>query len=327
MVSFKTFKYGAFGAFVSLGAYKKLIHDADILSFLSHYKVFNATVVVGFLVVNFLKWLIFGKLSSTEIQNLRQKFDFTMWEFFCGFAIFYFQSDSFQNVIHTFLKFAGLFLCILLLKCFHYLSSDRVSQHFNQHNFGKLIVLRFALGIILLNFIDGLLIFRFIKDANHSVLRNIFGFEILHMCPLILLTCLKFGLNCYYLDDWNNNKFKIIVISEFIVNLVRFILICIFAMVFLYRYTVPLHIVPSTYFSLKVLVEKARNLLNFKKNQLILNKLKMPDKFDHNCTICFEDFLIDNDLRELNCRHVFHYQCLNQWINCSKACPVCRDTL
>lgn len=42
-----------------------------------------------------------------------------------------------------------------------------------------------------------------------------------------------------------------------------------------------------------------------------------------NCTVCFEEFSEDNVLRITPCKHVFHHECLFQWlvVNDQKRCP------
>lgn len=44
------------------------------------------------------------------------------------------------------------------------------------------------------------------------------------------------------------------------------------------------------------------------------------------CTICFDD--MKNNIRgELPCSHVFHLDCINQWLRVSACCPICRKNL
>lgn len=45
------------------------------------------------------------------------------------------------------------------------------------------------------------------------------------------------------------------------------------------------------------------------------------------CSICFSDFMIDEELPELPCKHVFHEQCLLQWFKYTRTCPLCRQNV
>lgn len=53
------------------------------------------------------------------------------------------------------------------------------------------------------------------------------------------------------------------------------------------------------------------------------------DDLSHICPICFE--LIDDNVnlrvRTLSCGHIFHNQCLEEWLNNNNTCPSCRQEL
>uniref|UniRef100_A0A1L8DSD7 RING-type E3 ubiquitin transferase n=1 Tax=Nyssomyia neivai TaxID=330878 RepID=A0A1L8DSD7_9DIPT len=42
------------------------------------------------------------------------------------------------------------------------------------------------------------------------------------------------------------------------------------------------------------------------------------------CTICLLQFENDNDVRRLPCMHLFHMDCVDQWLVTNKHCPICR---
>lgn len=320
---------------------------------LTTFQTANLGLLCLLVVTNCVKWAIFGRLSLGEVKVLREKVTYTIWEFCLSTMIFYVNLPDMANIAETIedmmYKFAGLFLCVLLIKCFHYLAMQRVQTVFRSRYHQDHI--RFALGLVLLTGIDVSLIFKFFSEITSgrklhvipigsNILVTMFGFEILHIFPCILLTCYEFGVHYYeYLfknfsdtqeeEKWIEKKLKIGYIVEFLVNLARFFMLCLFAVVFLYFYTFPLHILPSSYLSLKVLVLKARCLLNFQKTQLQLKNLKIVEDAQEGekCTICFDD-LTSLQLRQLkNCTHVFHYSCLKSWVKYAKSCPICRNSL
>lgn len=46
-----------------------------------------------------------------------------------------------------------------------------------------------------------------------------------------------------------------------------------------------------------------------------------------NCTICTEEFQLDERLSILECSHIFHADCLKRWLDCYRNnCPLCRRT-
>jgi hypothetical protein len=61
---------------------------------------------------------------------------------------------------------------------------------------------------------------------------------------------------------------------------------------------------------------------------------KKPDKeyividknFENNeCIICLEDMLVDDKVKILDCGHMYHYKCIDDWIKKKKElnCPIC----
>uniref|UniRef100_A0A146MDJ9 RING-type E3 ubiquitin transferase n=1 Tax=Lygus hesperus TaxID=30085 RepID=A0A146MDJ9_LYGHE len=53
------------------------------------------------------------------------------------------------------------------------------------------------------------------------------------------------------------------------------------------------------------------------------------DQVDINlqCSVCWEDFKIDEQVRKLPCEHVYHENCIIPWLELHGTCPICRKTL
>ncbi|KAK9507481.1 hypothetical protein O3M35_007333 [Rhynocoris fuscipes] len=45
------------------------------------------------------------------------------------------------------------------------------------------------------------------------------------------------------------------------------------------------------------------------------------------CSVCWEDFKIDEPVRKLPCEHVYHENCIIPWLELHGTCPICRKTL
>ncbi|XP_026332288.1 E3 ubiquitin-protein ligase Arkadia isoform X2 [Hyposmocoma kahamanoa] len=45
---------------------------------------------------------------------------------------------------------------------------------------------------------------------------------------------------------------------------------------------------------------------------------------DEKCTICLSLFEVNSDCRRLPCMHLFHMECVDQWLSTNKHCPICR---
>ncbi|CAK7896258.1 hypothetical protein CAAN1_03S02762 [[Candida] anglica] len=349
----KKLRFSAAGAFLGIGLFKLDIRSGfDIRSnYPIHFKVAHFLAFIIFVACNCIKWLVFGSLSHTEVSNLKNKVSYTIWEFSVGFLIFLHTSPSgilvgLQVAQPHLLKYAGLFLCVLLLKCFHYLCVDRAQVVFHQpsqrssHPSGRHLCLRLSIGLALVNLVDVLLIHRFFYElyynsagARSNILMAIFGFEILSIFPIIVWTTVRFALDYYESKHWVSatwldKKSKILKVGEFLANFVRFSMTCVFAAVFLYMFTFPLHILPSSYLTFRVLLLKTRSLIDYYKSQMRLKRLTTPvstsDLSDETCIICFDDLSDLSQVRNLKCHHSFHLTCLKTWLDCSTRCPICR---
>ncbi|XP_014253516.1 E3 ubiquitin-protein ligase RNF126-B isoform X2 [Cimex lectularius] len=45
------------------------------------------------------------------------------------------------------------------------------------------------------------------------------------------------------------------------------------------------------------------------------------------CSVCWEDFKVDEPVRKLPCEHVYHENCIIPWLELHGTCPICRKTL
>ena len=60
---------------------------------------------------------------------------------------------------------------------------------------------------------------------------------------------------------------------------------------------------------------------------LLLKKEKIELNNDENCTVCLDPFKIDDIITILNCNHKYHYNCIKQWTEKERSCPLCRVIL
>lgn len=69
---------------------------------------------------------------------------------------------------------------------------------------------------------------------------------------------------------------------------------------------------------------------NHKTMQKIMTctKFKSDALLNTNCTICLDDF-VDNEpvVTLTECKHVFHKQCINTWLDTKKTCPNCQNAI
>mmetsp|Transcript_24376 Transcript_24376/g.26645 ORF Transcript_24376/g.26645 Transcript_24376/m.26645 type:complete len:319 (-) Transcript_24376:757-1713(-) len=48
---------------------------------------------------------------------------------------------------------------------------------------------------------------------------------------------------------------------------------------------------------------------------------------DNTCPICLSEFVEGETARLLNCQHMFHQQCVDEWLRVNASCPTCRKRL
>jgi E3 ubiquitin-protein ligase DOA10 len=53
------------------------------------------------------------------------------------------------------------------------------------------------------------------------------------------------------------------------------------------------------------------------------------DGADKTCPICFEDFQENEDVIPLPCneKHIFHDNCITEWLKNNNACPLCKKPI
>lgn len=89
--------------------------------------------------------------------------------------------------------------------------------------------------------------------------------------------------------------------------------------------------------SLEDIVRFEENLLNMNRgaSQEMIEANTLPYKYSkvvkseesddgEKCTICLTDFGEEEDVRRLPCMHLFHIECVDQWLPTNKRCPICR---
>ena len=60
---------------------------------------------------------------------------------------------------------------------------------------------------------------------------------------------------------------------------------------------------------------------------LVYSETQFSSNESNNCSICLEDFKINDEYIKLNCNHIFHYDCINKWFKHSNLCPICRSKI
>ena len=59
-------------------------------------------------------------------------------------------------------------------------------------------------------------------------------------------------------------------------------------------------------------------------NNLTSNVILLDKEQEEMCSICLIFFKNEDQVSRLNCGHLFHTDCVNEWISNKKNCPLCR---
>jgi hypothetical protein len=68
------------------------------------------------------------------------------------------------------------------------------------------------------------------------------------------------------------------------------------------------------------------SLSNEQINRLINEKVKISELGD-TCPTCLEDFVLDEEVIRLPCKHQYHGDCIIPWLKRSVYCPKCHDDI
>ena len=63
------------------------------------------------------------------------------------------------------------------------------------------------------------------------------------------------------------------------------------------------------------------------KNLFRKSKIKLCDINNNLCVICQDIIEINNIVREIDCKHEFHIDCIDNWFTENKKCPICKFEL
>jgi hypothetical protein len=66
----------------------------------------------------------------------------------------------------------------------------------------------------------------------------------------------------------------------------------------------------------------------FKKEDISKIKSEKYNSDDNvNCVICQENLKKGDEIKKLNCNHLFHIKCIDTWLLKEKNCPFCKEEI
>jgi len=63
-----------------------------------------------------------------------------------------------------------------------------------------------------------------------------------------------------------------------------------------------------------------------------MDKFKWGERPDRSvtqtqCMVCLEDFTDEQEVRRLPCSHLFHSECIDEWLRRCTDCPICKTNV
>jgi hypothetical protein len=73
--------------------------------------------------------------------------------------------------------------------------------------------------------------------------------------------------------------------------------------------------------------EKKKTKKKEKKEEISVYKYRYKKSRVLKCSICQDNFYKDQKVKKLCCKHIYHEECINKWMERSNTCPICRKDI
>jgi E3 ubiquitin-protein ligase synoviolin len=286
--------------------------------------IYMQFLVIVILMGKIVRKIFFGQLRPAEFEHLMDRSWYAVTETCLAFTVF---KDDLSP------KFVALFVLLLFLKSFHWLSEDRVD--FMERS--PSISLLFHVRVLSLCIFLGTLDIIFIQHACHSAMTKgasvqlVFGFEYAIHLTIILNTLIKYILHTIDLNSdapWENKAVYMLYLELFI-GFIKVILYMFFFMIMMRIFTLPLFALRPMYLTMRAF-KKALNDVVLSRRAIQLLNTSFPfateedlENSDNVCIICRETMTAPA-CKKLPCNHIFHRSCLRGWFLRQQTCPTCR---
>jgi hypothetical protein len=82
--------------------------------------------------------------------------------------------------------------------------------------------------------------------------------------------------------------------------------------------------------NIEISLSESLNSSQLYKKNIILNistqKFYTTPQKDITCSICMNEYIKEDWVSLLKCKHIFHTKCIEEWVNYKQNCPICRDS-
>lgn len=265
--------------------------------------------------------IMFGPFRLIETEYLNRR----CWRLFRELAsIFtYFQPIFSMN---TYIRYIFLYYFTLT----HFVLAKRIELINQTLNFSTI---RLILALFVILFCNIILL---ITNLNIGIsMINVLFLSRYILCFTMILKCiidycLNLIDNVYFNNDWPMKSIynELITLLTTALNTLTYLATWFMMILFGYR---SISIFHYTIKSLERFLLVGQNLIRTYQTWIRMQEFDRPDEneFDPEefCPICLEPMLrLANVLKAINCRHIYHYECLKRWIFRQQYCPLCRTT-
>ncbi|KDE08885.1 hypothetical protein MVLG_00982 [Microbotryum lychnidis-dioicae p1A1 Lamole] len=300
--------------------------------------------------------IFFGPLRLIEVERLQERAWFAITETLLALTIF---KDEFES------SFLLLFVSLLFLKVFHWLSSDRVEMMEQSAQVSRLAHLRMISVLALLWVADVVLLIFSVECIliEGPTVMIMFASEYMILIANVWTVTMKYILNCIDLRSqvpWEEKSIYGLYV-DLTADFFKLLTYLTFFSLILTFYGLPLNILRDVYMTLRSFVLKIRDLRRYRQATSNMDTLypnatleEMEAISDKTCIICREDMEFrgptaaptdgaavpvgpvptpaqrqgPNDTpKKLPCGHVLHFHCLRSWLERQQSCPTCRRTV
>lgn len=170
--------------------------------------------------------------------------------------------------------------------------------------------------------LDALFLWRTLLSALDAPgISILFGFEFAVLLMFSLRCIYAYVLLQMYSNESIESKIFLMFYGDMVFGVCRIIahIVCLVWTTIYFR--MPINLLRECILVAKVLFEKVQSITAYKNLLAHLNKL--PNKESNElCLICHDEL---GTAKQLECSHMFHLDCLKEWLHRQQVCPVCRN--
>ncbi|WWC87630.1 uncharacterized protein L201_002520 [Kwoniella dendrophila CBS 6074] len=326
-----------YAAAVALG------RSSGALMVLANFALFN-TILFGI----GLKKIFFGQLRAIEYEHLFERLWIFLTESLLALTIF---RDDFSA------PFALMYGVLLFLKCFHWITADRVDYMDQIPPPGppKLYHIRITSIILLLAIFD----FVLVSYSLETILTEGVSAMVLFASEFTILNASVIGTAARYTvglidlrrargrsdaPPWEEKSMWLFYV-DLTVDFMKLLTYLCFFLVILLHYGLPLHILRDVYMTLRSFISRCGDLVRYRRATRDMDAMypdateeEMERGGDRTCIICREEMIPraaaestggdaggpNETPKKLACGHIFHFHCLRSWLERQQSCPTCR---